>query len=171
MFVMNYDQRSQSFEWPCLAGSDSGYFDALGGLLAYKNLTVDTSKLVLGFAGYGRDFTCTNNVESPLHCTIEPQEYRGAKCSSKVGKVLPQKVIFWLVRQKKAAGFWDEHSATTMWQYKENNTVHQIFHDDHGSLARKVTLANENNVKGVGMFMINFMDSTLWDALPNYRHH
>src|SRR5699024_1625697 len=114
--VMDYEQRRQSFEEPCLAGANSNYYNTVGGLMAYRNQSVDMGKLVLALPYYAHDYLCVDYQQN-TRCLVEQHPFRGAKCSSLVAKVIPYNRLTKFLNSVKAIAFWDEHSATAYAMY------------------------------------------------------
>lgn len=171
LYVMGYNQRSQSYDQPCEAGSPSNYFYMVGGLLAYKNMTMDFSKIVLGLAAFGHDYECTNYGQN-LRCEIDSYAYRGAKCSDKIATLVPYSEISNLLKSHRATDFYDEHSATYKSEYFDPGYgyVHQIFYDWQNTLELKMRFADEQGARGVGVYVLNYINKYIWDYLPDYKH-
>lgn len=113
LFLLDMDQRLQS-EGPCVAGANSNYYYTIGGLLAYRNLSIPASKLVLGLPYYAHDYLCLVYTEN-FRCYVQEASYRGSACSSSVAEKVPYNQLSWATRP--GYDLWDEHSATVIHNY------------------------------------------------------
>ena len=116
VIVMNYDQRSQTYDTPCEAGPGSNYFYTVGALEAFKEMSIDLGKLVLGIPYYADDYVCTS-YEQNMRCYVRPLSYRGSKCSSRNATRIPLNEMSAILSKKKVTLFYDEHSTLEIGMY------------------------------------------------------
>lgn len=108
LFIMGYDEQSQVFG-DCEAAPNAGLMDTVGGVMAYVQLGIQPSKLVLGMPWYGYQYHCLEVLQN-WRCVIDRVSFRGVNCSDAAGTQLPYSKIAPLI--EKYGGSWDEHSNT-----------------------------------------------------------
>lgn len=179
LFVMAYDERSQ-ISGPCIAGPNSAYSLTRYGIDEYIKMTIPQRKLVLGVPWYGYRYPCIN-LTSENVCKIRKVPFRGAKCSDAAGKEFDIAVIVDKMLPKSQTGkIWDKSSMTPFFTYQEDDgTIYQVWYDDTESLQLKYKLAEQLNLRGVGMWNVDCVryddsrNSTklrkmMWNILPKY---
>ena len=83
LVIMSYDERSQ-ITGPCVAGPNSGYNTTLTGVLQYRALGLNTTRLILGVPWYGYNYPCLSISDDHV-CSIEKVPFRGVDCSDAAG--------------------------------------------------------------------------------------
>lgn len=87
ILIMEYDQRRQAFDSPCLARPTLDLYYGIGGVLAWSNTSLDFNRTILALPCFTLDFECIDT--NGYACEVKPSNYRGSKCSSQIGKRIP----------------------------------------------------------------------------------
>ncbi|XP_046916639.2 di-N-acetylchitobiase [Dermatophagoides farinae] len=167
MIAMDFDQRSQSFDEPkCLAGAPESLYITIGSLMAYKNIGVDLNRMILTLGFYVDEYLCIEYHQN-YRCIIQPYNYRGANCSSKIANRIPWNVYKTMIGQCWIQ-VWDEHSNHDIYTYLDNSIYGQIkqYWSDYPAIFKKMILIDENQMSGIGVWMLNYLDDKIWSQLP-----
>lgn len=167
MVAMEFDQRSQSFDEPkCLAGAPESLYITIGSLMAYKNIGVNLNRMIMALGFYVDEYLCVEYHQN-YRCIIESYNYRGANCSSKVANRIPWNVFEKIDRQCWRE-VWDEHSNHDIYTFLDNSIYGQVkqYWTDNLGIFKKIRLINENQMSGIGVWMLNYLDDKTWFQLP-----
>lgn len=166
LVIMNFDQRSQSFDYPnCVAGAQESLYVTTGAILAYEKLGFDLSKMILTMGMYVDQYTCTDYMQNYL-CFVKPYEYRGAKCSSRIAKRIPWNV-YNQINKTSWLKVWDEHSNHDIRTTLENDHGWvQQYWEEHQALWKRLQLVKQKNLAGIGAWVLNYLDEKSWNQFP-----
>lgn len=160
LFVMGYDERSQVWSGPCVAGANAGLPQTETGVTQYLHLGIPRSKLLLGVPWYGRLYPCVSLVGNV--CTIKHVPFRGCNCSDAAAAEIPLENI----PIPPEGPQWD---AETSSEFFNINGTHQMWYDDPRSLTLKYGYAAKEGLKGVGMWTGDFSQlNTMWTAFDAF---
>lgn len=172
LFVMGYDERSQVWSGPCIAGANAGLGQTSSGLSAYLSLGIHPQQLVLGAPWYGRQYPCLS-LEGNV-CTIQPVPFEGCNCSDAVAAEIPLDSIPVPV----GGAQWDEATSSPFFNYNVTTTIRegvlttqlmQMWYDNGTSLGLKYSLARQSGLAGVGMWTGDFsVQTSMWAAFDAF---
>ena len=167
LVVMSYDERSQIWTGPCVAGANSAYPATTAGVLEYVTMGIPVNKLVLGLPWYGYDYPCTAVSQTGV-CSIKEVPFRGAACSDAAGTQRDFDNILLLLANSSSGRVFDKATSSPYFMYKANDgTQHQVWYDDPVSLGKKFTFARSQEMRGVAFWNIDSLSYELVsDQLP-----
>jgi len=157
LYVMDYDTKSQVFD-RCLAGPNSPSSTAKHGLEEYIRAGVPVTKLILGVPWYGYNYTCTNDMESPMSkfCPIAYRPWRGTNCSDAVGNEVTYGEIMKLLNSGNfLTDLTIDESGGVFFNYycsSSRLSVCQMWFDNPWSLNVKYSMARDMGIRGVGPY-------------------
>lgn len=188
VLIMEYEQKLQNFDSICQARPNIDLYYAIGGVWAWANTTINMSRTILGLPCYTHDYVCVKTAEN-YYCEVEPHEYRGVKCSSRVAKRIPYNQLDQYIKEHNIDNGFDEHADISVALYhvslvfpsircllicelqnKEDNMTHQIWiYDDDERIGLEFVLLDEFEMNGVAMFPVNGIDERMWKRIPKYK--
>jgi len=143
----------------------SYYWNDTTSMSTYSNV-VGSGKVILGQPYYGR-VACVNYpyAHSYPTSTLVAATYLGAVAVANSPDVAPG--TYSTGRDGTDGGGLD---AWTTWYDNKDNCWKEMYWDDATSLAAKYNLVNRDNLRGVGIWTLNYGGSApeLWDALAAY---
>eukprot|EP01117_Protostelium_nocturnum_P005238 TRINITY_DN1903_c2_g1_i1.p1 TRINITY_DN1903_c2_g1~~TRINITY_DN1903_c2_g1_i1.p1 ORF type:complete len:398 (-),score=92.00 TRINITY_DN1903_c2_g1_i1:44-1198(-) len=158
-FVMAYDMRSQIFD-ACVASANTPSAMARHGMKRFMEIGIPNDKLVLGLPWYGYDYPClqTNNA-TVITCPIKQIPFRGVACSDSAGRQRTFDDIMDNALPKASTGRkWDSLLESPWFNYVDDKrVVHQVWYDDPQSLGIKVGWAKQMNLRGVGVWEVDYV--------------
>ena len=160
LFVMGYDERSQVWSGPCVAGANAGLPQTTSGVDEYLKLGISKDVLVLGVPWYGRQYPCTSLANDV--CTIQHVPFRGCNCSDAAAV----EIALVDIPVPPSGPQWDAASSSP---YFNINGTHQLWYDDPRSLTLKYEMARDRGLHGVGMWTGDFSQSAeMWGAFDSF---
>jgi spore germination protein YaaH len=174
-FVMAYDLEFSNYSRPpagcasfCLGPTSplGGYYYNDGTVAAQYTAAVPASKVILGVPYYGRK-ACVGAATPNAYPTgaVVADTYLDASGEATSGLVKPGSYV--THRDANDGGGqerWDTWFNTTM------NCTRELYWDDTVSLAHKYALINSDNLRGVGIWNLNYGGGApeLWSLLASY---
>lgn len=166
LVIMAYDERSQIFTGPCIAGANSNYIQTQEGVEAFINLGIPTNKLVLGLPWYGYDYQCISVSDNNV-CQIKRVPYLGANCSDAAGKEINYSYILSDLLPLTTTGLlYDTTTESLYFTYKNVSVLHQVWFDNPKSLSIKYKYAKRMNLRGLAFWNIDTLD---YGETPNAK--
>ena len=153
--VMSYDERSQIWTGPCIAGANSAYPTTVAGVSQYLSMGIPPNKLVLGLPWYGYDYPCTAMSRTGV-CSIKEVPFQGAPCSDAAGTQRDFDNILLLLANSSSGRIFDIATASPHFNYKASDgSLHQVWYDDPESLGIKFKYARTQQMAGVAFWNID----------------
>lgn len=159
LVIMAYDERSQIWTGPCIAGANSPYPGTIAGVKAYQQLSIPADKLVLGLPWYGYNYPCISLTQDRV-CTIKRVPYQGAPCSDAAGTEKPFYEILLLLADSTSGRLFDVETASLYFMYNKNGSDFQVWYDDPLSLSLKYEYAKSEKLKGLAFWNVDSLDYT-----------
>lgn len=157
IFIMGY---AFSGSWSSKSGSTAPLINS--GISITQSVTEEygavvatmPEKVILGVPYYGNGFrTSSNVVHAPVVSYVGSVFYRSA------------------VNNFKNYGTnWDDETASPWYQYADGNEWVQVWCDNARSIDEKFDLADNNNLRGVGMWALNYdgNKNDFWRVIQNH---
>jgi spore germination protein YaaH len=175
LFVMAYDLEYSNYSRSptncpsfCLGPTAplTGYYYNDTSVASQYLAVVPSSKVILGVPYYGRK-ACVNSATPNQYPTssVVADTYTDASTESSASQVQPGSY----------AAHRDAHDPTGQerwdtWVNTSMNCIRELYWDDTVSLGAKYALVNQDNLRGVGIWNLNYGGgaSELWTTLSNY---
>lgn len=162
LIVMSYDERSQIWNGPCLAGANSPYPTTAKGVEEYFDLGIPANKLILGQPWYGYNYPCLTVSQDGNSCSISKVPFEGAPCSDAAGKQYPYSEILLQLTKSKSGRQYNKTLEAPYFNYKaEDGIVHQVWYDDTQSLTTKYEYAKKKGIYGLAFWNVDSLDYTV----------
>ncbi len=160
LFIMGYDFHGS---WSSSAGPSApltgGSYNITNTLKNYNNgygavVNNNPEKLILGVPYYGNKWRTKSMNEGSAR--FDNNSYLGSRKYSTAKQELGSHNLLW-----------SSNYNTPWYTYESNGKYYQTWFDNDSSLALKYDLAKSKNLKGVGMWALNYdkYNSELWDLL------
>ncbi|CAG5123935.1 unnamed protein product, partial [Candidula unifasciata] len=146
LFIMAYDEYGYD-----RVGPNSDFSITSRGIESYMRKNISASKLVLGLPWYGYIYNCTKLLEDTCFLTSSLNRHSDQ---------FSYQAIYQLLQRMPERYRWNATSETPYFSYTDPQTGsgYQVQYDDPKSLKIKYDLAASKNIRGVGMWTIDFLD-------------
>ena len=182
LVIMGYDERSQIWTGPCVAGANSPLPGTIAGVQGYTQLGIPASKLVLGLPWYGYNYPCTSLSQTGV-CSIRYVPFRGANCSDAAGTENPFSAILLLLANSTSGRLYDDATSSPYFMYKSADRNFQVWYDDTQSLSLKYGFAKDKELRGLAFWNVDSLNYTvdgsgklpeptlkMWQAIGEFLH-
>jgi len=173
-FVMAYDLEYSNYSHPpvscsrmCLGPTSplTGYYYNDTNVMAQYVSAVGAGKVILGVPYYGRKACVGSAVANAFPTsTVVADGYLDAAGEATFATVKPGSYV--MHRETRSTGLerWDT------WFNTQLNCTRELYWDDAVSLGKKYDLVNADNLRGVGIWNLNYGGGApeLWSALANH---
>ena len=157
LVIMAYAEQSRMAGPPCYATANSPFNQTASGISSYLKSGISPSRLVLGLPWYGFNYTCLS-LNSHNHCQIQAKSFRNSQCSDVAGHTLPYSYLMNLLQNDENLRKWNSDTLSPYIMLYSQNVFHQIWYDDPSSLGFKYNLARSQELRGIGIWNIDFLD-------------
>lgn len=180
LVIMSYDERSQIWTGPCVAGANSANATTSAGVMGYLKIA-PADKLVLGLPWYGYDYPC-ETLSTDGVCSIKKVSFRGASCSDAAGTQRDFDEILSLLSNSSTGRIFDKTTASPYFVYSASDGSHQVWYDDVVSLTIKYEFAKETGLKGLAFWNIDSLSYAMvsgqlpeptvkmWSVIDNFLY-
>ena len=136
VMIMTYDEH--------YSGGDAGpvaSYPWVEKVIKYSLQSFLPSKIVIGIAGYGYDWSWNS------------------------GKALPYQSIQNLIKKNKIIPKWSFTNKVPYFSYKSWGVTHQVWYEDSRSTTTKVELVNKYGLRGVAVWRLGYEDPSIWSMI------
>ncbi|WP_366248069.1 glycosyl hydrolase family 18 protein [Terribacillus aidingensis] len=137
--VMTYDEHGSWSEPGSVAS-----LDWMNKMLAFATETINPNKVIMGVPAYGYDWNLSNPEEN--------------------------KLMEWDSIHSKIVGYdidpiYEEGTASTYFNFAEENQEHMVWFEDERSLQKKTSLTNTYSITGVSVYALGHESESFWKAI------
>ncbi|MFP7492899.1 glycosyl hydrolase family 18 protein [Terribacillus saccharophilus] len=137
--VMTYDEHGSWSE----PGS-SASMDWVENILTFATETIDPDKVIMGAPAYGYDWNLSDPEQNSM---IEWDNIQSTIDSSGIEPL------------------YDEETASSHFDYTEDDQVHTVWFEDERSLEEKSSLTNRYDIAGVSVYALGHESEAYWEAI------
>uniref|UniRef100_A0A0B7A6N8 GH18 domain-containing protein n=2 Tax=Arion vulgaris TaxID=1028688 RepID=A0A0B7A6N8_9EUPU len=162
LFIMAYDEKD-AVSGPYVAGPNSDYMmtkQGIDGFLHDPVVSIANSKLVLGLPWYGKIYECIKLVQDKCLLNKDGERFGHFGLFGNGGNYITYEAAYNLLMTMPENYRWNATSVTPFFSFQNSTTskIYQIQYDDPLSLTMKYKLAADMDIRGVGIWTVDYLD-------------